>query len=383
MKKRIFWCFQQLEHIGGTEMVTLQIINMLKDEYDIHIVPFAKTDPSKIVYKLPENVTIEDISFPNEISQFDVNLKSKLQNKKFLKAIGFTFKTLYTYSLGRFKYRKKLSSISSKEDIIIIASSEIMLFAPRDRFVIQHFHFNSNLYFNFYSRLFRLLSKKPDYYIFLTDATKKAIDKTNKMPSSTILNPCRFPREEHYEYHNNTLMTAARLEAQKDPHFMLEIAKELSNRNFHFTYNIYGTGTFKKEMENYIRKHNLTNVHIIESEKNLAPFYASSDLYLMTSKFEGLPLTTIEATSLSLPIIWVDIKDPTSSFMIENENGFIVKNRDPKEFASKIIETLESKENLMNLKKRTYITSERFTEEKLKQERIATLNKLFDDLANK
>ena len=48
MKKRIYWCFQQLHNIGGTEMVTLQIIGLLSNEYEIHIIPFSPVDKNKI-----------------------------------------------------------------------------------------------------------------------------------------------------------------------------------------------------------------------------------------------------------------------------------------------------------------------------------------------
>ena len=51
MKKRIYWCFQQLHNIGGTEMVTLQIIGLLSNEYEIHIIPFFFFFKNKIINK--------------------------------------------------------------------------------------------------------------------------------------------------------------------------------------------------------------------------------------------------------------------------------------------------------------------------------------------
>ena len=53
MKRKIYWCIQQLEKIGGTEMVTLQIIRFLVDEYEIHVIPFDEVDLSKIKYNVP------------------------------------------------------------------------------------------------------------------------------------------------------------------------------------------------------------------------------------------------------------------------------------------------------------------------------------------
>ena len=112
-------------------------------------------------------------------------------------------------------------------------------------------------------------------------------------------------------------------------------------------------------------KHNLDNVNFIEGITDLTPEYLSSDLFILTSKFEGLPLSAIEATSLSLPIIRREMSDPTSTFMIEGENGFIIPKRDPKLFADKIIGLLSNKNSLAELKKSTYLTSKRFDESEI------------------
>ena len=111
MKKRIFWCFQQLHNVGGTEVVTLHIIRLISNEYEIHIVPFSSVDKSKIIYKIPDNVIIEDIGFPDEVSQFDLNFANKIKEKHYLKAFFFLFKTIYLYTFGRYKYRRKLSKM--------------------------------------------------------------------------------------------------------------------------------------------------------------------------------------------------------------------------------------------------------------------------------
>ena len=380
MKKRIFWCFQQLHNVGGTEVVTLHIIRLISNEYEIHIVPFSPVDKGKIIYKIPDNVIIEDIGFPDEVSQFDLNFANKIKEKHYLKALIFLFKTIYLYTFGRYKYKRKLTDLTTKNDVIIIASSELMLFAPKKRHVIQHFHYNSYLYNNSFTKLLRLISRKPDEFVFLTKATQEVLKNKIHAPSTFILNPCRFNRELHLDYNNNTLITVARLEAQKDPMLLLRIAKELDNRNFKYTYNIYGTGSFKGKMLDYIKENNLKNVHVIEGITELAPYYAKSDLYIMGSKFEGIGLTCIEANSLSVPLIWVDVGDPTSSFIIEGQNGYIVHSRDPKEFADKIIETLSDKDKLITLKKSAFESSKRFDEKEIKKNWENFLDKTFSSL---
>ncbi len=361
-------------------MVTLQIIKMLQNDYEIHLIPFSKIDKNKIKYELPEKVIIEDINFKDEISQFDLNFNKKISNKEYGKAIKLLFSCINTYIFKRFKIRKQLEQLSNKDDIFIFASGELLIFAPSNRFIIQHFHFNSKLYKSFVSKLFRLISKKPDYYIFLSESTKESIDKKNKMNSSVIYNPSRFKRKENFDYHNNTLISVCRFENQKDPLMLLKIAKELDKRNFNYTFNIFGNGSLKKKMEKYINKNDLKNVHLISGISKLEPYYLESDLYIITSKFEGFPLTVIEANTLSIPVIWKEMSDPTNSIMKNDVNGYIIDSNNPTLFADKIIEVLSNKEKLRKLKETTYELSEKYQEENIINSWKRLLEKIFDKI---
>ncbi len=360
--KKIFWCLQQLNNIGGTEVVTLQIIRMLHNDYEIHLVPFDNVSKDKIIYDIPSNVIIEDISFPKDVIQFDRNLKLYFQNRQFLKCLNLVFRYCNTYLIKRFSIRKKLESISSKEDIFVFPSNELMCFAPKKRYKIQHFHFNSKLYFNIVSSSLRLISKKPDHIVFLTSSTKQAVDKKNLLKSSVIPNPSRYSRKENYEFHHNTLITACRLEAQKNPMMLVKIAKALKDMNFNYIFNIYGSGTYKKQMEEYIKEHDLTNVHIISGITDLEPCYLNSDLYIITSLFEGFTLSVIEANSFSIPTIWKEMGDPTSSIITNGVNGYIIDSNNPKVFALKIIEVLSNQEELRKLKESTFNIASRYEE---------------------
>lgn len=376
--KKIYWCLQQLENIGGTEIVTMQIIDFLKSKYEIHLILFTKINLNKITYKIPQGVILEDISFPDKISQFDLNFYSLINEKKYFKAIKFLFKTINYYLFKRFKIRKKINSLVNKEDLIVVGSSELLLFIPKNKFTLQHFHFNKKLYSSLFLKLIRPISKKPDYIIFLTEATKIAIN--SKIPSFVINNPSRYARNKNINYNNNTLITAARYCNQKDPIFALKIAKELDKLNFNYTYNLYGDGPLKDKMKKYINKYKLNNVHLISGVRDLKDAYLNSDLYLMTSKFEGYPLSAIEASSFSLPLIWVDIKDPTSSIVKDDVNGYVIKKRDPKLFANKIIEVLNNQNKLASLKESSYLDSYRYEEKVIQNEWIKVLDEVFDKI---
>lgn len=382
--QKIYWCLQQLHKIAGTEMVTLQIINMISDRYEIHIVPFSKEDRASIPYKINDNVIIEDIDFPAEVSQCEVNCNRYKQNGQYLKAVRLFFQTGNTYIFNNWKTRNKLENLSKdKDDIFIFASQELLRFAPRNRLVVSHFHYNSTVYNSRFHKVLRNTSRKPDVYIFLTDATKDAVDPKKKLASFTIPNPSRYKPILNTEYHNNSLISVCRLEDQKDPMLMVKIAKELEDRKFDFTYRIYGDGSYKKQMLDYVEENKLKNVEIISGVFDLSNPLSSSDLCIVTSKFEGFPLAAIEASSFSVPVVWMQMGDPTSTIVLEGKNGTVVEERDPKAFADAIIKLLSDKDELKSLKKTTYESSFRFDEEEIKKKWISTLDTLSEMAKNK
>lgn len=359
-------------------MVTLQIINMLSYEFEIHLVPFSKESKETITYKINDNVIIEDIDFPSEISQFDINFFKRIQNKKYFSALALVFKVIHTYIFKRFKIRKQLEKMTSKDDVWIFASQELLIFAPRNRKIVYHFHYSSKLYNQFIQKMFRFISTKPNYTIYLTESTEQILNRKKKKDSYVIYNPCRYDSILNLDYHNNEIISCSRLEDQKDPMLLLKIDKELEKRNFNFNWTIYGDGSFKKKMNEYINKNNLKNIKIISGERNLLDKYKNSDLYILTSKFEGFSLTTVEAASLSIPAIWIDMGDPTPTIILEGINGYVINKRDPKLFADKIIEILSNKEKLKSLKESTYKSSLRFNKEEIKNKWISTLNDIFN-----
>ena len=65
----------------------------------------------------------------------------------------------------------------------------------------------------------------------------------------------------------------------------------------------------------------------------------SARLFLLGSHREGWPTALVEAEACGLPAVVTDVSG-ASSLIEQGQNGFIVPNRDPKEFAAKVIAAL-------------------------------------------
>ncbi|HEX8333458.1 MAG TPA: glycosyltransferase [Segetibacter sp.] len=135
-----------------------------------------------------------------------------------------------------------------------------------------------------------------------------------------------------------------RLTHQKNPLFFLEIAKRIQGIFPEIKFILLGAGYhdhLKKDALEFIRNHQLNNVQIVSwGEYQLEKFYEELDIFLLTSSFEGLPFSLLEAMSYKLPCIATNV-DGSKDVVKHNDNGFLVNSAE--ETVSKIVLLIQSK----------------------------------------
>lgn len=95
---------------------------------------------------------------------------------------------------------------------------------------------------------------------------------------------------------------------------------------------IVGGGPAHRELEKLIEHHQLSHIITLVGESNnVAEFLAASDVYILTSRDEGLPISLIEACSFGLPIITTavgaipEIFDENSCYLVEAKEASIAE----------------------------------------------------------
>lgn len=100
-----------------------------------------------------------------------------------------------------------------------------------------------------------------------------------------------------------------RLSYQKGHWFLIRSFKEVTNRYKDAVLFILGDGDLKPKLIELIKELKLEkNVYLVGNQENVYPFLKMSKCFVLSSLFEGFPLTLIEALSMDLPIISVDCK---------------------------------------------------------------------------
>jgi len=94
-----------------------------------------------------------------------------------------------------------------------------------------------------------------------------------------------------------------------------------------------GEGPERSNLQALIQKYNLNETFVLKGHlDDMFPFYRSLDLYLNTSVHEGIPMSILEAMPHGLPVVAPNVGG-ISEVVDNGEDGYLIKNRDPKAFA--------------------------------------------------
>ena len=203
--------------------------------------------------------------------------------------------------------------------------------------------------------IFNFFLKKANDIIVNSSDFQTELDKKFKVRSKLILNPFDFKQIKKdskrkinlnfFTKKSLKLVNVARLTDQKDHLTLLKAIKiAVKKRNIQLI--IVGRGVFKQELENFINKNNLQkNIILVGYQKNPFKFINLSDIFVLTSEFEGHPNVLIEAQALKKYIISSDCPTGPREILGNGKYGSLFKVRDYKRLSKILINFKMSKKN--------------------------------------
>ena len=129
----------------------------------------------------------------------------------------------------------------------------------------------------------------------------------------------------------------ARLHYPKDPILYLKAAKMVleSNGGCHFV--LIGDGSLYDECLEFVSKSGLeSRVHVLGFRKDARFLYSDFDVFVLSSLFEGLPLTVIEAMFAGLPVVASNVGG-IPELVSDGRNGFLTIPGSPEDLAQKML----------------------------------------------
>jgi len=106
-----------------------------------------------------------------------------------------------------------------------------------------------------------------------------------------------------------------------------------------------GDGALRSELENYIKEHNLKNVHFtgFKNQTELPKYYAMADIFVLPSGVgETWGLVVNEAMCFSLPVIISDIVGCGKDLVKNEKNGYIFPVGDVKKIAEHLADLIKN-----------------------------------------
>ena len=133
------------------------------------------------------------------------------------------------------------------------------------------------------------------------------------------------------------LITISSLTKEKGHIFLIDALRILADKNIPFKLNIIGDGPLRNEIQDKIIDRELTDRVTLHGKKNnIKELLHNSDIFILPSTIEGLPISLLEAMSTGTACIATDVGD-VRKCIDNNFDGLLIPPRNAPELAKAII----------------------------------------------
>ena len=166
-----------------------------------------------------------------------------------------------------------------------------------------------------------------------------------------------------------------RLSAEKGYDRLIPIAAELKKRFPDWRIDVFGDGPMRVVIAEMLRKNSLTDyVNLHGQVSNIGEQYCESDLLMLTSPSEALPMAIIEANSQGLPAIGYE-NEGTKALIDDGRTGFIIPDGDVDGFIERLGLLIEDRRLREEMGQNALKKVEMFKPERVKQLWICLLKR--------
>ena len=143
------------------------------------------------------------------------------------------------------------------------------------------------------------------------------------------------------------ILNIGRLTDQKDQLTLIKSLKILKEKKVNFRCCIIGRGLLKDKLKIEIAKLNLNkNVKLVGFKNKAEEYLSDSDIFVLSSKFEGLPNVLIESQKYGVPIISSNCPTGPNEILMNGKLGELFSVGDYHNLANKLFEFSKNKKNL-------------------------------------
>lgn len=201
-------------------------------------------------------------------------------------------------------------------------------------------------------------ASKYDAFVVLTEEDKLAWG--NMQNIHVINNPLTCIPQESSTLLEKKVLSLGRLTYQKGFDLLIKSWEKVHKVCPDWKLSIFGNGPEKDSLLKLCSNLGLNDcISINNATSKPENEFLNSSLYVMSSRYEGLPMVLLEALSYGIPI--VSFQCPCGpKDIIKSEFGSIIKNRDTENMADSIIGWIQDKNKRINAGKNARIAAQKF-----------------------
>lgn len=342
MRKKILFILPCFEY-GGTVFSTLNMISILRKEYEIFVMPLASFGPVKSQYDsnllLAPNPFLNAVFTPGDLLKGNpmswlyklyyhmclklgipiVQNKYYKVSKQLMKKYGFDFVASCqegdtTEFISYFNGVKKIAWFRSEYSVY------------RQRHPLS---FETKLK-SIYSRIDAVVcvsnTTKEDFVKWFPECSEKALGIHNIQNINHIVDKSKESVNDPIDKNVFSIVSVGRFSPQKRFSTIPSLAAKLREAGLSFKWYLIGEGNIEGEMDKLKSEQTRFGtddvVLPIGSRANPYPYIASADLFVITSSYEACPRVVAEAHILERPVVSADYSS-AREFVLDGKNGFV------------------------------------------------------------
>lgn len=377
--RMLFYC-DTVFSFGGVQRVLAEIAKVLSAEHEVTILT---TDicPDLSMYGYDKSsVRFEYISYTDSL----------WIERLFCRGYGFLYKYLFssdryasawyakTFFLPRYK-RHLIRKINSGNYQIVVgvhAYLSLHLASVRKEIRVEKtIGWMHNSYEAFFEKekpylpglknFFKYQMAELDEIVVLSHTDKEKYKKCLNLNSVVIYNPLTMEIRGRSDMQSRRFLSVGRFsKGHKGFDILIKAFAQFAVRNEEWMLDIVGEGPEKSFYYSLIAQHHLENrVQIHPFTKDVDLYYTRSSVYVLASRWEGMPLVLMEAMAYGLPVIASDI--PIARELLEEKGMAVLFEREDCDCLADCLEYMTRDADLSSMSDKSVAYASHFRTDKI------------------
>ena len=340
--------------------------------YDFTKMGGAERASAKLMSELVKSHTVSMISIFNKYDDFGYALDSRINTSRIINSEASISKTIATTTnFVRKHIKKEKCEYLLSIDVATAPIGVLGTFMTKAKLIMcdRSSVYNEDMYSKINLRLYGWLGIHAcDIYQVMTEAGKKGCLERYHVSSNKVKVIPNWIDEMaikdcSYSHENRKIITVGRATPEKNYEGLIDIAEIIKPYAKGWEWHIWGNfeNEYGQKLLDEIKRRKLDNFLIHRGiTKNIYDEYGKYCMYVMTSKFEGMPNVILEARGSKLPVIAYNCKTGPSELIVDGENGFLIPMNNTEMMAEKIKLLIDNKKIAQRMSEKWNLEIERY-----------------------